>query len=168
MKLLTPENSIFDMTTLPQETDADIRFFVLDYSNPTEVDLVAIPLLFVESYTRSAADLKIGPYRVMLPLDWSIVIVDKHLGMVELLELRHLNDRDFTALVYNPLKGFMPEFHEITMMNIFSEVSWYVPKLKYGHILVIPLTSGPAPVAIYAVKDHHRIPESLDISKIIQ
>jgi hypothetical protein len=153
------------MNELPNQIE-DLRYCVLDYSNQAEVDFYFIPLIFLEVFQRPAADLKIGNFRVQMPLDWSIVISDKHFGLVEIIELKHLNDRDFSAFVFNPLKSYMPSFLEITIENVYSDVSWHVPRLKHGHILCVPLDDRPSPQCAFFLRDTNKIPESLDIAKI--
>jgi hypothetical protein len=118
MKILTPENRAFYMNDIPDEVD-DLRYCVLDYSNQQDVDFFFIPLIFLDNFPRPAADLQLGPYRLQVPLDWSIVIVDKMSGMMEILELKNINDREFTAFGLNPINGYMPHFLDI---NIVSKI----------------------------------------------
>lgn len=154
------------MSELPQPVSEDLRYCVLDYSNQNEVDFFFYPLYFLDMFPRPAADLKIGPYRIMMPLDWSIVIADKNFGYVEIIELKHLNDREFDAFAMNPIRGYMPEFHEVSIENIFPDYSWNVPKLKHGHILVVPLTAAENPPCAFFVKDTNKLPDVLEITKI--
>ena len=144
-----------------------LHYCVLSYpKNAENVDFFFTPLTFREDFQRPAADLQIGPYRVQLPLDWSIIIADKDFGYIEVLDLQRLNDRAFTAFAFNPIQGFMPDFFEITMLDIYPDVSWNVPTLEPGHILAIPLVDGPNPSCIFCLKETTRIPESLDITRI--
>lgn len=153
------------MNTLSEQVD-DLRFCVLDYSNPAEVDFYFVPLVFLDVFSRPAADLQIGPYRIQMPLDWSIVIGDKNLGMLEVIDLKQINARDFDAFTINPVRGFTPEFHQIDILNVFPDVAWNMPKLRSGHLLPVPLRDGEnAPCALF-VRDTNRLPDSLDISKI--
>ena len=154
-----------DMSSLPDMVD-DLRFCVLDYSNQQEVDFYWIPLIFLDVFPRPSADLQIGKYRVQLPLDWSIIIADKDFGYMELIELKYLRYRPFEAFIMNPITGYMPDFGEITHLNNFPDVTWNMPKLKYGHILAVPLEQKHNPACIFCLKDVHRLPESLDITKI--
>ena len=165
MKILTPSNEMFEMNEVPNQVD-DLRYCVLDYSNQADVDFYFIPLVFLDVFPRPAADLQIGPYRIQMPLDWSIVIADKHLGNIEIIELKHLNDRDFDSFVFNPINGYMPQFLEVTIVNVFPDVNWNIPKLKRGHILAVPLAGGPSPPCAFFVKDTNKLPDGLDISKI--
>ena len=166
MRILTPENKPFDMINIPNEID-DVRYGVLDYSDPNDVDYYFMPLIFLDNFPRPAADVQLGPYRIQMPLDWSIVIVDKHSGAVEVLELKNINDREFDAWGFNPINGCMPSFLPINILNIYPDVNWYFPKLKYGHLLAVPLDDGPSPVCVYIVKDIGKLPECLDITKLM-
>ncbi len=174
MHILTCGNTPFDMNTIPIpvggdrgiEEMEDVRYCVLDYSGGQEVDFYFIPMIFLDAFPQPAADLQIGKFRVQLPLDWSIVIADKDFGYMEIIELKDLRDRPYDAFILNPISSFMPDFGEITHLNNFPDVTWTLPKLKYGHILVIPLENKVNPLCILAVRDINRLPESLDITKI--
>jgi hypothetical protein len=154
------------MNELPPLITEDLRYCVLDYSNQNDVDFFFYPLAYLDAFSRPAADLKIGPYRIMMPLDWSVVIADKNFGYMEVLELKHLNDRDFEIFGINPCGGYMPEFHEVTIENIFPDYSWNMPRLKFGHILAVPLCDGHKPPCALFVKDTNKLPDVLEITKI--
>lgn len=165
MRILTPENTVYDLDTLPEQVD-DLRYCVLDYSNQADVDQIFIPLIMVDSFPRPAADLQIGPYRIQMPLDWSVVIADKDFGNMEVLELKQLNDRDFTAFAMNPVRGYMPSFLDISIQNVFPDVNWFFPKLRYGHILAVPLADEPNPMCAFFVRETNRLPDVLDLTKV--
>lgn len=165
MNILLADNTVFDMNNLPELVD-DLHYCVLDYSDTKDVDFKWVPLIFLDEFPTASVDLKIGPYRIQMPLNWSIVIGDKNLGHMEIIELKQLNDRDFDVFTFNPISGFRPEFHEITIENIFPDVTWNMPKLKHGHILAVPLTSSPKPLCAFFLRDINKISESLDITKI--
>jgi len=165
MRVMLSENKTFDMNELPNQID-DLRYCVLDYSNQSDVDFYFIPLIFLEVYERPAVDLSIGKYRIRMPLDWSIVIGDKNIGNIEIIELKHLNGRDFDAFTMNPINGYIPDFMEISIDNIYPNVVWNLPKLKWGHILAVPLRSGENAPCAFFVRDTNKLPESLDITKI--
>lgn len=158
-------NKSFDIDQLPNQVD-ELRYCVLDYSDPKDVDWYFIPLIFLDSFSRPAADLVIGKYRIQVPLDWSIVISDKNFGNLEIIEIKQLNDRPFEAFILNPINGYVPDFGEISIENIFPDVNWCVPKLKNGHILAVPLDSSDKPPCALFVKDINKITDILDISKI--
>ena len=178
MKILTSDNVSFDMNALPDEVD-DLRYCVLDYSNQADVDYFFVPLMFLESFTSPAALIQIGDYQLQVPLDWSIVIGDKHIGDLELLEVSKLNDRPFKSFVFNPIAGFSPNFYDITILDIFPDIKWHFPKLKFGHILAVPMgeqnewpesrtENMPAiPDCVFIVRDVNKLPDSLDIGKVL-
>ena len=51
MYILTLDNKSFDLNNLPEEVDDDMRFAVLDNSDPKEPDFFFVPLIFLESLT---------------------------------------------------------------------------------------------------------------------
>jgi hypothetical protein len=77
-----------------------------------------------------------------------------------------INDRGFSAYVFNPINGYKPEWQRVEVINIYQEVKWYVPKLKFGHLLAVPLTTGTEPMCAFFVKETNKIPEVLDLNKI--
>ena len=59
MRILTLEDKSFEMNELPDEVD-DLRFAVLDNSDPKNPDYFYIPLIFLESFNSPALVLDIG------------------------------------------------------------------------------------------------------------
>ena len=68
--------------------------------------------------------------------------------------------------MFNPITGFIPAFTEIEIVNIFQEVKWYFPKLKYGHILTVPLSEKENPDCIFIVKETSKIPDVLSTADL--
>ncbi len=165
MLILTEHNNTFEMDSIPAEVD-DLRYCVIDYSDPKEVDFFFPPLIYLDAFTREAADIRIGDFGLQMPLDWSVVIADKNLGNVEIIELSQINDRDFSIFGFNPFTSSMPFFDEIIIENTFADIGWHMPKLKNGHILAVPLRPGPNPPCAYFVRDVNKLPDNLDISKL--
>lgn len=157
---------MFDLDNIPSIIEDDLRFCVLDYSNQADVDFMFPPVVFLDQFTRPAADLAIGDYHVQVPLDWSVVIADKNMGNLEIIDIKHINDRDFQVFTFNPISGYMPSFPNIEIVNIFPDVSWSIPKLSNGHLLAVPLHIHAEPACALFVKDTNKLPESLDITKI--
>jgi hypothetical protein len=166
MRILTNHNCTYELDNVPDIIEGELLYCVLDYSDQSHVDFNFQQLVFLDQYTRAAADLRIGRYRVQVPLDWSVVIADKNSGSLELLDLKHINDREFQVFCFNPVDGYMPSFPDIEIENIFPDVSWTVPKMSNGHILAVPLSDGHSPPCALFVKDTNKLPESLDITKI--
>ena len=53
MRILTLDNEPYELDHLPEEID-DMRFSILDNSNPQEPDYHYIPLIFLESFNAPA------------------------------------------------------------------------------------------------------------------
>ena len=66
MRILTLENCAYNLDTLPDEVD-DLRFSILDNSDPTDPDYYYIPLIFLESFSAPALVLKIGESIIKMP-----------------------------------------------------------------------------------------------------
>jgi hypothetical protein len=168
MKILTLDNKSFDLNDLPDEVDEDTRFSVLDNSNPGDPDFFFMPLIFLESFNSPAILLNIGGYEVQMPLDWCMIVGDIDSGLdPEVLPLTSINERGFDAFVFNPIKGFRPEYAPIEIVNIFQDVRWYFPKMKNGQFLTVPLHDGVNPPCVFFVKEVSRQSEILQLDKIM-
>lgn len=168
MQILTLDNLPFDLNNLPEEVDDNMRFAVLDNSNPQDPDFFFQPLIFLESFNSPAMVLKIGDNEIAMPLDWSIAIGDNQSSCdIEILPLTSLNDRGFDALCFNPLSSFRLEFKKIEIVNFYNDVKWYFPKMKNGQLLAVPLGNDPKPLCCYFVKEISRQQEIIDLSKLL-
>ena len=168
MQILTLENKPYDLNNLPDEIEDDMRFSVLDNSDPQNPDFFFIPLIFLESFNSPAMVLRIGNQEVSMPLDWSIAVGDSSSACdLEILPLTSLNDRGFEAFCFNPLSGFKMEFHRIEIVNFYNDVKWYFPKIKNGQLLAIPLEDKENPICVFFVKDISRQCEIIDFGKLL-
>ena len=161
MKILTLENRLYDLTELPEEVD-DLRFAILDNSNPQNVDYHYIPLIFLESFSSPALVLRIGNRSIKMPVDWQILIGEKEHGDLETLPLTSINDRGFSAFEFNPLSSFRPDFLPIEIVDIYHDVTWYAPRLKNGQFLCVPIDDSDKPRCVYFVKEISRNCEIVD------
>ena len=168
MKILTLNNTAFDLNDLPEEIDEDLRFSVLDNSSPAEPDFFFMPLIFLESFNSPAVLLNIGGYEVQMPLDWCMVVGDKDSGMdPEVLPLTSINERGFDALIFNPISGFRADYYPIEILNIFQDVKWYFPKMKNGQLLTVPLSSEEKTPCAFFVKEVSRQSEIIQLDRLI-
>jgi hypothetical protein len=131
MRILTLENTHFDLDHLPDEID-DMRFAILDNSDPNNPDYFYIPLIFLESFNSPALVLRIGDNVIRMPMDWQVLIGESEIGDLEMLPLTSINDRGFRVFQFNPLSSFRPSFPDIEILDVYHEVVWYAPKLKNG------------------------------------
>jgi hypothetical protein len=165
MRILTLDNTAYPMDQIPDEIDEDLRFSVLDNSDPNNPDYFYIPLIFLESFTAPAAVLKVGEFTINMPLDWCTIVGDPTGPDMEVLPLTSLNDRGFRTFCFNPLSSFRPEFMDIDIIDVYQDVKWYFPKMKPGQLLTTPLRPGPKPPCAFFVKDVSRQSELVDYSK---
>ncbi len=164
MKILTLDNTTYDLDTLPEEVD-DMRFAILDNSDPSDPDYHYIPLIFLESFNSPALVLQVGKHKIKMPIDWQILIGEPDIGDLEMLPLTSINDRGFKAFQFNPLSSFRPSFLNIEIIDVYHDVAWYAPKLKNGQMLCIPLNNDPEPECVYFVRDISRNCEVVDYNK---
>lgn len=150
---------------VPEQID-DIRYCVIDGSDPENIDYYWLPLVFLESFHAPAICLRIGKHHLQMPMDWSIVICDEELTSTEIIPLTSLSNRGFRALAYNPMMTSKIVGEHIEITNIFQDVIWYFPKLKNGHVLAVPLEDGDRPRCAYFVKEANRVCD-LSIGELI-
>jgi hypothetical protein len=100
-----------------------------------------------------------------MPLDWQILIGEPDLGDLETVPLTSINDRGFKAFQFNPLSGFKPSFLDIEIIDIYSDVTWYAPRLRNGQFLCIPIDTEHKPRCIYFVKEISRNCEVVDFGQ---
>jgi hypothetical protein len=164
MRILTLDDEYYNLETLPEEID-DLRFAILDNSNPQNVDYYYIPLIFLESFNSPALVLKIADKIIKMPVDWQILIGEQEHGDLETLPLSSLNDRGFNVFQFNPLSSFSPTFLPIEIVDIYPDVTWYAPRLRNGQFLCVPIDDGPNPRCVYFVKEVSRNCEIVDYSQ---
>lgn len=168
MKILTLENSSFDLNNLPEEVDDSMRFAVLDNSNPNDPDFFYQPLIFLESFNSPAVVLKIGEHEIEMPLDWSVLVGCRESGNdLEVVPITSLTDRGFDSFIFNPLSDFKFNFKSIEITNIYMDVKWYFPKMRNGQLLAIPLRDGNNPPCAYFVKEISRQSEIIQYAKLL-
>lgn len=168
MNILTLENKQLNLNNLPDEIDEDIRFAVLDNSDPKDPDFYFMPLIFLESFSSPAIVLEIAGNEIMMPIDWHMAVGCGESGNdLEVLQLTSIADRGFEAFLYNPLSSFKLEFGDIKVTNFYNEVKWFFPKVKNGQLLGVPVTVGEKPLCAYFIRDITRQTEIIDYSKLV-
>ena len=168
MRILTLENQCYTLEDLPEQIDDDLRFSVLDNSDPKNPDFFFIPLIFLESFSSPAMVLDINGKEITMPVDWSMAVGCSESGNdLEILPLTSLNDRGFEAFLFNPLTSFKSEFGEINIVNFYTDVKWYFPKMKNGQLLSVPITEGTNPLCAFFVKDISRQSEVIEYSLLL-
>ena len=168
MRILTLENKCFQLDNLPEQIDDDIRFSVLDNSDPKNPDFFFMPLIFLESFSAPAMVLEINGKEITMPVDWSLAVGCSESGNdLEILPLTSLNDRGFEAFLFNPLSSFKSDFGDINIVNFYTDVKWYFPKMKTGQLLSVPITEGDKPLCAFFVKEISRQSEVIEYSLLM-
>jgi len=168
MQILTLENETFPLKNIPDEIEDEIRFAVLDNSDPKEPDFFYVPMIFLEAFSAPAMVMEIAGHEIMMPVDWCIAVGDSECGNdLEVLPLTSINDRGFEAFLFNPLTSYKHEFGDIKITNFYNDVKWYFPKVKNGQLLAIPLTTGKDPLCAYFIKDVSRQSELIDYTSLL-
>lgn len=168
MLILTLDNKSFDLSKMPEEIEEDIRFSVLDNNEISNPDFFFMPLIFLESFNSPAMVMNITGNEVIMPIDWSIAVADSECGSdIEVMPLTSLNDRGFEAFLFNPINGFRHEYGKIEIVNVYSDIKWYFPKMKNNQLLSVPLTEGYKPLCAFFTKDISRQSEIIDFFKLL-
>ena len=168
MRILTLDNECFHLDKLPDEIEEDVRFSVLDNSDPKNPDFFFMPLIFLESFSSPAMVIKINGNEITMPVDWSVAVGCSESGNdLEILPLTSLNNRGFEAFLFNPLTSYKVDFAEIEIINFYSDVKLYFPKMKNGQLLSVPITDDPKPLCAYFVKDISRQCEVIEYSLLV-
>jgi len=168
MKILTLENKCFNLDDLPDKLEDDIRFSVLDNSDPKEPDFFFMPLIFLESFNSPAMVLRIGDQEITMPVDWSVAVGCSESGNdIEILPLTSLNDRGFEAFIFNPLTSYKVDFAPLEIVNFYTDVKWYFPKMKNGQLLSTPISENDNPMCAFFVKDISKQSEVIEYGKLL-
>ena len=165
MRILTLDNEAYEMNDIPDEVE-DLRFAILDNSNPQDPDYFFIPLIFLESFNSPAVVLNVDGNMIRMPVDWKILIGDRDIGDLEMLNFSSLNDRGFDAFVFNPLGDFRHNYLPVNIVDIYSDVKWFFPKLKHGHLLAVPLEDKKSPKCVFFVRELNKV-QDFDIGDLI-
>lgn len=165
MNILTIENETYNIDSIPDEI-GDVRFCILDMTNHRDIDYLYLPLIFLESFYSPAAVLNIGGMEISMPLDWSMLVCDEEMNEAEVMPISRLNDRGFRCFSYNPFADLVPKPLEIEIVNVYTEVKWFFPKLKNGTMLVTPLTQSKKPPCGIFVKELTKLPKTIDIGEL--
>jgi len=168
MQILTLENKTFPLKEIPDELEDEVRFAVLDNSDPKNPDFFFVPMIFLESFSAPAMVLEINGKEITMPVDWHIAVGDSEAGPdLEILPLTSINDRGFEAFLFNPLTSFKFDFGDIKITNFYSDVKWYFPKVKNGQLLAVPLDDSPEPLCAYFIKDISRQSEVIEYTNLL-
>jgi len=168
MQILTLDNKTFPLKDIPEELEDEVRFAVLDNSDPKEPDFFYVPMIFLESFSSPAMVMEIAGKEIMMPIDWHIAVGDSETGLdIEVLPLTSINDRGFEAFLFNPLTSYKLEFGDIKITNFYNDVKWYFPKVKNNQLLAVPIENKDNPLCAFFIKDISRQSEIIDYGQLL-
>ena len=123
MNILTIENNVYDLDSVPDQVN-DLRYCILDVSDPEFYDYYWLELIFLESFSSPAVVMEINGNEVMMPVDWHLAVGDRNTGNdLEVLPLTSLNDRGFDAFLFNPLKSYQADYSEVKIINFYIVIN---------------------------------------------
>lgn len=161
MLVLNNSNESVDLNLIPDEVD--MNFCVFSNESPTNADYFFPQLIMLESFYAPTLRLRIGHFYVNVPSDFQILIGEPTHGDLEVNPVTSLSGRNFNAFVLNPLTSFTASYLPIDIDDVLPTTKWFLPKMKTGDLLAVPLKTGIAPPCIYIVRD---IPKSMEVVKI--
>ena len=82
MKILTLENKCFLLNNLPEELTDDVRFAVLDNSNPKEPVFFFIPLIFLESWDKMTLPIGLQTLKGFISPGSNVSVIMAALSMI--------------------------------------------------------------------------------------
>lgn len=134
MRVLTPENTSFDLNLVNESTDN--TFSLLDCEKK---DWFFSKFFMFQEFTAPSVCLKIDKkFSVELPLNWQILTGDPDSGELSITSVEQLSMFEHYVLALNPLSSFFPTYHSVEVINIYSHhSSWFVPRLMKKQLLSI-------------------------------
>ena len=166
MYILSNNNTAVLLSSLV-DNDEEISFSYLDNTDPTSPDFYFQNLVFVESFVSTAVELKLGDYKIIMPVDWSIVVGDGQSDCdLEILPVTTLTTRGFDALSVNPISSFRNDFVPVEVTNMYLNVKWCFPKLTPGQVLTVPLRAGSQPPCCFFIRDVPKQSEIIILDKL--
>lgn len=142
MEILLPENSSFNLNQ-PTSKLIDSKMCVFDYSDKDDIDFFMKKITTFISYRYPSVELLIGnKYYLELPLNWRVMIADKHDFICQLVPIEELLHFPNDTVIFNPYYIGTPKFVDIKINKINpNPIEHFVPKLPKKNCLVIPLGS---------------------------
>lgn len=136
MRILSNDNKVIDTDIVDRHVHYSVLSF-RDYKNP---DFFFEKLPHLDHIESPSIALKIGPYKLVMPLVWSVIITDYE--NLECVPIHDLLGKKVNVFCLNPIDGFHPDFLEFKDGMIYPKTSWTAPPLNEKDMLVVPLGYG--------------------------
>lgn len=166
MHILNEDNMPIDLNLIPDQVD--MHFWVFDNSSGAK-DYFCVPLIMLESFYSPTIKLRLTidasrkhqqHFFLNVPSDYQILIGEPSHGDLEINPVTSLSGRHFKAFSMNPVTSFRPEYMHIEVEDVLPSIKWFMPKMKTGQLLCVPITQQPRSNCVYLVRD---MPKSLEV-----
>ena len=111
MEILLPDNTNFNLNQ-PTSKLIDSKMCVFDYSDKNDIDFFMKKITTFISYRYPTAEILVGgKYRVELPLNWRVMITDKHDFLCQLVgieELLHFPNDPLISHQFSHIPSYIP------------------------------------------------------------
>lgn len=104
------------------------------------LDFTLAPILAIEEISWPSIQIVIRGFEFILPATWNILVCDHETSQLDVVELKDVAGKEFTALVHGPRKA-TPISSSITVTNYYSEHKNIAPSLNKHQMLCHPI--GP-------------------------
>lgn len=172
MIVLDENNSCVDLETVTK--NGTVHYCVLDFAKSkgqrdAGPDYYFREVIMVEEYTSRAAMLSVGPYSILVPEHWSVMV--SYADQAEVVAVEDILSKDLEAFCINPIDGYMPILLPVRVKAII-EMTWVYPTLAPTEMLVMPiggaivraeLRDRRGPLCIIA-GERLKVPETIDVS----
>lgn len=133
MFILNENNKVLDTNQIDRECHYSVLRFK-DYKNP---DFYFERLNQIDVFTSVSVWLEIGPFRVIMPLRWSVLCSD--MEYVQSIPLFEISGIDNTIFCLNPIDGYIPHYLPMRVIDYITDSTWTCPPLEDKDMLVVPL-----------------------------
>jgi hypothetical protein len=134
MRILTSNNEIADTDVI---TEGSYHYSVLSFRDSKNPDFFMEKLTHVDITESAQIALKIGPYRLVMPMVWSVIVTDY--DILECVPLHEVLGKKLNVFCMNPIDGFFTEYYPIETGSIYPVTRWSAPPLTEKDMLVVPL-----------------------------
>jgi hypothetical protein len=172
MFILNEDNTPVDLNLIPDQID--MYFWVFDNASNAK-DYFCVPLIMLESFYSPIIKLRLTAdnsrqkpitYFLNVPADYQLLIGEPSMGMLEVNPITSLSGRKFKAFSINPLASFMATYFTVEVEDVLPSIKWFMPKMKTGQLVAIPIEICQQPKCIYIVRDIPKSLETIDSSDI--
>jgi hypothetical protein len=166
MLILNEENKPVDLNLIPDQVD--MFFWVFDNATGAK-DYFCVPLIMLESFYAPTIKLRLtvntsrrNPihYFLNVPADYQILIGEPSHGDLEINPVTSISSRNFKAFSVNPMSSFTADYLHLEVEDVLPSIKWFLPKMKSGQLLCVPIENIYKPKCVYLVRD---MPKSLEV-----